>query len=213
MATLSLDASPRTVLGKQVKRLRRSGLVPAIWYGHGLTSQPLQITAKELQRVARQAGSSAVVELRVAGEPRSRNVFLRQLSYDPITREPLHVDLYQVRMDELMTADIPIHITGEAPAVKDEAGIILPLITHLRVRALPGNIPAAITVDISSLVHTDDAIYVRDLRPGADVEVLAEPDEIVTKVNPSKIAAEAVEAPEQPEAAATPESGEGAASS
>jgi len=154
-----------------------------------------------------------VVELRVAGEPRSRNVFLRQLSYDPITREPLHVDLYQVRMDELMTADIPIHITGEAPAVKDEAGIILPLITHLRVRALPGNIPAAITVDISSLVHTDDAIYVRDLRPGADVEVLAEPDEIVTKVNPSKIAAEAVEAPEQPEAAATPESGEGAASS
>lgn len=208
MATLSLEAHPRTVLGKQVKQLRRAGLVPANVYGHNIASLAVQLPARELETLAREAGSSAVVELRIQGEPRIRTVVIRRLTYNPVTRRPVHADLYQVRMDEPIVADVPIHFTGEAPAVRAEGGIVLELYSHIRVRALPSDMPAAIAVDISGLAHTDDAIAVRDLQLPAGVEVALDPDELITKVNASRRPAEEVPAAVTEEAPAPPAAAE-----
>lgn len=190
-----------------MKRLRAAGLVPANVYGHNIASQAVQVPARELEAVAREAGSSAVVELRIEGEPRARTVVLRRLTYNAVTRRPVHADLYQVRMDEPIVADVPIHFIGEAPAVRAEGGIVLPLYSHIRVRALPSDMPAAIAVDISGLAHVDDAVAVRDLQLPPGVEVALDRDELITKVNASRrpteespaIAAE--EAPTAPAAA------------
>jgi large subunit ribosomal protein L25 len=205
MATLTLEATVRTVLGKKVKRLREAGLVPANIYGHNRPSEAVQIPRRELEQVAREAGSSGMVELRVEGEREVRNVLVRRLTYNAVTRRPVHADLYQVRMDEPIVAEVPIHLTGEAPAVRAENGNVLALLSHIRVRALPGDMPSAITVDLSGLAHVDDAIAVRDLQLPAGVESLADPDELVTKVNAPRVVAEEapVEAvPEAPPAAA-----------
>ncbi len=190
MATRTLQATTRTVLGKQVKRLRQEGLVPANIYGHNRQSEAVQIPQRELELVAREAGSSGMVELHVDGEKGVRNVLIRRLTYNAITRRPIHADLYHVRMDEPIVAEVPIHLTGEAPAVRDENGNILPLLSHVRVRALPGDMPSMIIVDISGLLHVDDAIAVRDLKLPAGVEAILDPDELVTKVNAPRVVVE-----------------------
>ena len=203
MATRTLQATTRTVLGKQVKRLRREGLVPANIYGHNRQSEAVQIPQRELELVAREAGSSGMVELQVDGEKGVRNVLIRRLTYNAVTRRPIHADLYHVRMDEPIVAEVPIHLTGEAPAVRDENGNVLPLLSHVRVRALPGDMPSMIMVDISGLLHVDDAIAVRDLKLPAGVEAILDPDELVTKVNAPRVIveeapAEVVEVPAPP---------------
>jgi large subunit ribosomal protein L25 len=185
-----LQATTRTVLGKQVKRLRQEGLVPANIYGHNRQSEAVQIPQRELELVAREAGSSGMVELHVDGEKGVRNVLIRRLTYNAITRRPIHADLYHVRMDEPIVAEVPIHLIGEAPAVRDENGNILPLLSHVRVRALPGDMPSMIIVDISGLLHVDDAIAVRDLKLPAGVEAILDPDELVTKVNAPRVVVE-----------------------
>ncbi len=190
MATRTLQATTRTVLGKQVKRLRQEGLVPANIYGHNRQSEAVQIPQRELELVAREAGSSGMVELHVDGEKGVRNVLIRRLTYNAITRRPIHADLYHVRMDEPIVAEVPIHLIGEAPAVRDENGNILPLLSHVRVRALPGDMPSMIIVDISGLLHVDDAIAVRDLKLPAGVEAILDPDELVTKVNAPRVVVE-----------------------
>lgn len=192
MATRTLQATTRTVLGKQVKRLRREGLVPANIYGHNRQSEAVQIPQRELELVAREAGSSGMVELHVDGEQSVRNVLIRRLTYNAITRRPIHADLYHVRLDEPIVAEVPIHLTGEAPAVRDENGNVLPLLSHVRVRALPGDMPSMVMVDISGLLHVDDAIAVRDLRLPAGVEAVLDPDELVTKVNAPRVVVEEV---------------------
>jgi large subunit ribosomal protein L25 len=190
MTTLSLKATTRTVLGKQVKRLRQAGLVPANIYGHNRQSEAVQIARRELESVAREAGSSGMVELHVDGEPGVRNVLIRRLTYNAVTRLPIHADLYHVRMDEPIVAEVPVHLTGEAPAVRDENGNVLLLLSHIRVRALPGDMPAMIAVDISGLAHVDDAIAVRNLQLPPGVETTLDPDELVTKVNAPRVVVE-----------------------
>ncbi|HEV7216201.1 MAG TPA: 50S ribosomal protein L25/general stress protein Ctc, partial [Chloroflexota bacterium] len=81
MATLTLQATTRTVLGKQVKRLRKAGLVPGNIYGHNRESEAVQIPQRELELVAREAGSSGMVELHVDGEAGVRNVLIRRLTF------------------------------------------------------------------------------------------------------------------------------------
>lgn len=203
MATLSLQATTRTVLGKQVKRLRRAGLVPANIYGHNRQSEAIQIPQRELEQVARQAGSSGMVELHVDGEAGVRNVFIRRLTFNAVTRRPIHADLYHVRMDEPIIAEVPIHPTGVAPAVRDEGGNVLTLLSHVRVRALPANMPSAVTADLSGLLHIDDAIAVRDLQLPDGVEAMLDADELIIKVNAPRVAAEEI-VPEVAQAEATP---------
>lgn len=221
MPSITLRASPRTVLGKQVKQLRRAGLVPGTIQGHQISPQTIQIPVKDVERLARQAGSSTLVELHVEGEPRGRNVVVRHVSHDVLSGVPTHVDLYQVRMDEPLVAEVPIHVAGESPAVRAEGGIVLSQATHVRVRALPGDMPAEIAVDASRLAHVDDAIHVRDLHLPAGVEMLTDPDELLIKVNAPRIAAEIAEeeaaaseaaaatAEAAPEAGEAPVQGEG----
>lgn len=213
MANLTLTAAPRTVLGKRVKQLRRAGIVPGVVYGHGLDSQAVQLPAKELVSVASQAGQSALVQLQIEGESQARNVVLRRLTHEAVSGRPRHVDFYQVRMDEAIAAEVPLHFTGKAPAVGAEGGIVLTLHTNLRVKALPNNMPPAIAVDLGGLEHVDDAIMVRDLHLPEGVEVQAGPEDIIVKVNAPRIAAEEipVEATAQPTEAAAAEGGEGAA--
>lgn len=211
MANLVLNAAPRTVLGKQVKQLRRAGLVPGVVYGHGLASEAVQLPAQELATVAGQAGQSALVQLRIEGEAQPRNVVLRRLTHEAVSGRPQHVDFYQVRMDEAIAAEVPLHFTGKAPAVGAEGGIVLTIHTNLRIKALPNAMPPAIAVDLGGLAHIDDAILVRDLHLPEGVEVQAPPEDIVVKVNAPRIAAEEipVEVTAQPTEAAAEEGAAG----
>jgi large subunit ribosomal protein L25 len=194
--TIDLDAEPRTVLGKQVKQLRRAGYVPANMYGHGLASTPLQVEAKALEQLLKHATPTTLVNLKVGRAARRRSVFVRDVRYSILRHEPEHVDFFAVRMDEPIRAAVPVAFRGEAPAARNADHMIAHPVTAVTVAGLPSDLPEAIAVDVSGLENADDTIYARDLPLPENVQLVDDPELIVARVQ--VVRAAVVEAPAEP---------------
>lgn len=188
MATrATLTATPRTVLGKQVKRLRQQGVLPANLYGRGLPSFALQLDAREFLRTVRSAGIRSMFELKIDGEPEPRFVLIRGLQRQGGTGDPIHVDFYQVDLSRPIVTNVPLRVVGEAPAVRDLAGTLLVAVESLTVRCRPLDLPEAIDVDVSKLTSFDATITVGDLTVPPGVEVMADPSVLVATVSPPRL--------------------------
>jgi large subunit ribosomal protein L25 len=190
MADLALNVRPRTVLGKKVKVLRRTGITPANIYGHNVPSLAIEADTAELNLLLRRAGKTALVQVSVEGEPSARPVLVRQLTRRPTTDALLHVDFFQVSMREKLTVDVPLTLVGDAPAVEQFDAIVVQAMDVITVNCLPGNIPSHIDVDISTLVDTSSNVYIRDLRVPDGVEVMNDPDLPVASVSVKGISRE-----------------------
>ena len=208
----SLAARQRTVTGKAVARLRRDGLLPAVVYGHGVASESVSVDAHEFELLRRHTTSNTLVDLSVEGR-RARPVLVNAVQVDRVTRRPLHVDLFVVRMTEELTVDVPVVPTGTSPAVDALGGILIHALERIRVRALPGNIPESISYPIDGLTELEASVHVRDLSLPDGITVLNDPEELVAKVERPRV--EAVEAPtpeaEEAEGAEAAEPAEGEA--
>jgi len=198
-AQVELTAERRTLVGKQVKQLRRQGWLPAVMYGHGFAPVPLQFEAKNLMRALAQISGSQLVSIRIEGQSQPEMALVRDIQRDPITGMLLHVDFYRVSLTERIRAEIPLTLVKKSPVVERNAGILLHGISSIEVECLPGDLVDTIEVDLSTLVEVDQEIAVRDLSVPAGIEVLTDPDEMVVRVVPVK---EAVEAEEVAPAAA-----------
>lgn len=185
MTGLTIKAQARTVQGKQTKHLRAVGELPAVLYGHGVSSRPLVVTGGDFQRVYRQAGESTLVNL-VVDSAAPVKVIIQDVQRHPITGRPLHVDFHQVRMTEKLHTDIPLTFRGEAPAVKELGGVLVKNLDHVKVEALPGDLVHEITVDVSALKTFDDQIHAGDLKVPAGIIVLDTADEVVALVAPPR---------------------------
>jgi large subunit ribosomal protein L25 len=202
----TLAAARRDVTGKAVARLRRDGRLPAVVYGHGVESENVSLDTHEFELLRRRAGSNTLVDLSVDGG-RRRTVLIHGVQQDVVSRHPLHVDLFVVRMTEELTVEVPLVSTGVAPAVDVHGGTLIHALEHVRVRALPANLPQSISYPIDGLADFDAAIHVRDLVIPSDVTLVTDADELVAKVERPRVEVE--EAPAE-EAAEEPEAGEGA---
>jgi len=180
---VELAAEKRTVLGKQVKQLRRQGWVPGVMYGHNFDPVPLQFETRELGHALSKVGGSQIVSVKVKGSKHPEMALVRDLQRDCILGTLLHVDFYRVDMSERLTAEVPLGIVGE-PAVVE--GILLYGISTIEVECLPGDLVDAIEVDISDLKEVGQTIYVRDLAITSGIEILANPDEMIVNVVPMK---------------------------
>jgi large subunit ribosomal protein L25 len=99
----------------------------------------------------------------------------------------LHVDLFELKSGEEVTVEIPLHSTGESYAVARLGGTLLHNIDHIRVRALPENLPDSIEYSVDSILDFDTAIHLRDLPLPDGVTLLSDADEVVAKVAPPKV--------------------------
>ena len=116
MSTFELRAEPRSVVGKKVRFLRRQGIVPGNIYGHA-ASTAIQIPARDVEQTIHRAGRTQLVSLAVKGsEPTT--VLVKGWQRHPYKGNLLHVDFYRVMMTETLRMDVPIRVTGEAPAVE-----------------------------------------------------------------------------------------------
>ncbi|MBK9544951.1 MAG: 50S ribosomal protein L25 [Dehalococcoidia bacterium] len=182
-----IQATPRTVLGKKVAQLRRNGRLPANVYGRGIDSQAVDIDAREFARTIKSAGLRAMIQLSVEGESSPRYVILRGLARKGGTGDPIHVDFFQVDPNIPIQANVPLRLTGEAPAVRDLAGTLLPGLDVIAVRCKPLDIPDAITVDLGVLNSFDVSLTVGDIAVPGDVEVLTDPAVVIATVNAPRI--------------------------
>ena len=201
----SLVAEPRDVVGKKVALLRRSGRLPGVVFGRGLDSTSVSIDAHDFELLRRKVGPNALVDLSVDGE-KAQPVLIHGVQVHPVTRRPLHVDLFLVRMTEELTVDVPLVPIGESSAVTTDGGTLLHQIESVRIRALPDHLPQSIEYSIESLVDFDAAVHVRDLAIPSDVTLLTDPDEVVAKVQAPR-----VEVEEEPVVAEIAEGAEGEA--
>lgn len=199
----------REILGKKVKHLRRQGITPVHVFGHGIESLALQCDTKELERVLSQAGQTRLVNLKLAKEKKPRTVVVREFDRDWRRGQLVHVDFYQVRMEEKLRLEIPIVLIGEAPALKAKTNMLDHELGTLTVECLPAKIPNSFEVDISSLAELDQAIRVKDITLDKDITVLNNPDLVVAKISlrpvekvEEKVVEEAVAAEAEAEAKA-----------
>jgi large subunit ribosomal protein L25 len=201
-----LAASSRTVTGKAVAHLRRGGQLPAVVYGHGTDSESVSLDAHEFDVLRRHTGASTLIDLAVDGG-RSRPVLVHGIQFHPVSRRPLHVDLFAVRMTEELTVEVPLIGTGVAAAA-DGGGTLVHPVSSIKVRALPANLPESLGYDLSPLTSYDATVTVADLVVPDGVTIQAEPTEVIARVLPPRVEevplaaeAEAV-AGEEPEAEA-----------
>jgi len=190
MERLELQAEPRAVVGKKVRRLRREGWVPAVLYGPGIESRPLQIRIREAEAVLAEAGTSHLVTLHIAGEKRPVQTVIREVQRDPVRRNLLHIDLYHVQMDQLITVDVPLVFVGESPVVERGLALLLQMRERVEVECMPTDLVDAIEVDLTTLTELGQEITVADLAIPANIRVLADPDEVIVSVSPLEEAEE-----------------------
>lgn len=162
-------------------KLRKSGLVPAIVYGHGIPTTHLAVKYPEFEKVFRKAGESTLVTLLVEGKPKT--VIIQDVQRHFLDGKFLHADFYEVSMTEKLKATVALEFSGISKAVKELGGILVTVISEVEVECLPADLPHNIPVDISSLNTFQDAIHVRDLKVDPKVQVLTDADAVVVKVD------------------------------
>lgn len=181
---VELKAQRRTVLGRQVKQLRREGWVPGVMYGHDFDSVSLQFEEHSLGRLLSHVSGSQLVSIKVAGQKDPEMALVRDIQRDVIKGTILHVDLYRVQMTERLTAEIPLMIVGESPVIRQHEGILLQGISAIEVECLPGDLVDEIAVDLSDLEEIGEGVYVRDLAIPSGIEVLTDTDEMIVRIVP-----------------------------
>jgi large subunit ribosomal protein L25 len=210
MKRIDLSVARREDCGKGPnRRLRAEGRIPAVLYGAGGEPEKVSLDAHTFMKIFSAAGSeNSLLNIKYADGAASSDesvAVLRELQRDPVTRRPLHADLYRIRMDVENEFDIPVHGTGLPAGVK-AGGILETHAYHIRVRCLPANIPTAFDVDLTEL-QINHAYHASDLPVPDGVTLVTDPEAVVFTVLPPKKEAEptpaegdaAAAAPAQPE--------------
>jgi len=196
--SVAFVGEPRLARGTtEARRLRRNGLVPAVVYGHGEETLAITLPRAELVNAIRHG--VRVVDLRAGNK--EEKALIKDVQWDHLGKELLHVDFARVSMDERIVVSVPLELRGTAPGV-NAGGVLDQPIHSVSVECLAISIPESIRVNIHEL-QIDMAIYVRDLVLPPDVKVMTDPDAIVVHVTapvaepePTAAAAEAPTAAE-----------------
>ncbi|MGH2925252.1 MAG: 50S ribosomal protein L25 [Solirubrobacterales bacterium] len=150
----TLNVAERTDFGSRPsRRMRRSGLVPGIVYGGGGEPRPFQVAERDARTVLLHGG--ALIDLQFDGASPTP-VVIKEQQRDPVRGRLIHLDLLEVKLDQLIEAEVPIELLGieEAPGVKE--GGVLEHVTHqITIEALPTAIPESIAADVSGMTIGD----------------------------------------------------------
>lgn len=174
-----LTAEPRSITGKEVKRLRRDGVVPGIIYGPAIADpQKIGIGVREFDRVYQMVGSTALINLAVGRA--THTVFIRGVQRHPVRNSVLHAEFYAPNLNKVTDVVVPILTVGH-PA--DNAnGVLSHGRPDVHLRGLPADIPQHVEVDLSGLHQIDDVLTVADLKMPDSIEVLTPGEEMVVRL-------------------------------
>ncbi len=198
MKKISLAAVARKERGRKVNSGRKSGRIPAVIYGKNVTPESLWINNLELCRLLGKSSESVIIDLSIDGKG-GRNVIIHELQKNPVNDQFIHVDFYQVRMDEKIKAAIQLEFINESIAVKELGGVLVKNLDKIEVECLPADLPSHIEVDISKIKTFDEHVFVKDLEVGEKVEIKIDPETVVALVTPPRTEEELSELSEKVE--------------
>ena len=194
------------------RRVRVSGLIPAVIYGAGQESQAITVDPKSITKILySDSGHNTIFDLNLEGS--GTKAMIVDWQYEPIKGKLLHIDLKRIAMDKAMRVSVPVMLSGIPVGVKTGGGVLDQILREVEVECLPGDIPSHIDIDVSEL-ELYGAIHISDLPHIGSVKFLESEEILVAHVTtvkeedlPEAIAAPAIE-PEvtkgkgKPEAAA-----------
>lgn len=175
-----INAEKRNVVGKQVKALRRQGILPGVIYGRHIEAFPIQMDAHNAALILDKLTASSLITLDVDGEKFS--VLMRDRQRDVIFGDLLHVDFLVVSLTEKLRATIELKLVGEAPVADNPEVVVTQVLNDIEIEAFPQDLPEVIEVDISTLETVDDEITVADLDLGENIAILTDPNETIVSV-------------------------------
>jgi large subunit ribosomal protein L25 len=188
----TLNVSPREDTGRSAsRRLRKQERIPAILYGKHTAPVTLAVDNPEFSRLVKAIGdNAALIELK--GARTDTLSILQEVQRDAITDRFLHVDLHEVKADEKMEMNVPVHMVGESTGVKNEGGVLEVASHTIRIRCLPMDLPAYIEADVTEL-HVGQTVHLGELKPVPGVVFLGDKHQpVVSCVQPVEEIVEAV---------------------
>lgn len=183
--------------GTKPNALRREGRIPANLYGHkGTESISLTLDAKTAERLLKKASvNNTIIDLNVTDVPWRGKTLLREVQSHPAKRSLYHLSFFAVAAHGDLDVKVPIHFVGDAVGVKQEGGLLDPVMNQLQVRCAPENIPDAIEINVSNL-NIGDNLYLHEITLPAGVTALDEAERVVVSVLPPQVSAETETEPE-----------------
>ena len=198
MSEIVLEVHERTATGKNAnRRLRSGGEVPAVVYGAGLGTLPIQVAERKIFEILRSgSGSNTVFQLQLHGTDQKRHAMIRELQTDALTGEMIHLDFQRIDLDKKVQVEVPIELTGESEGVRLEGGLVDFVTREVEVECLPNAIPQHLEFDITAL-HIGQHVEASELELPEGVELLTEPERVIVSIAARQMAEEAEEEGEE----------------
>jgi large subunit ribosomal protein L25 len=193
MEKVVLKATKRDVIGKQVRAMRRAGMLPAVIYGRRTEPISISLDAHTASLLLGRLTSSSLVTIDLDGT--EYPALVREKQRDYIKNRLLHVDFMAVSLTERITASVRLNFVGVSAAVKDFNAVLVHNIEEVEVECIPTDLPQQIEVDISLLARPGEGIRVKDLEVSDKVRILADPETMVAVATFAKIEEEAAAVP------------------
>lgn len=181
MEKIKLEVKSRSEIGRKTNKGRKLGMIPAVVYGKGISSENLWVNNLSLEKLLKKSGESIIIDLNIEGKD-DRNVIIHEIQKNPVTGKYTHIDFFQVNMSEKIETEVELVFVGESPAVKELGGVLVKSIDKLHLKCLPADLPSHIDIDISAIKSFDDHIAVKDIKISDKVELLLDLESVVASV-------------------------------
>ena len=166
--------------GIKLDALRKSGEIPAVFYGAGKDTTSISVPMVEFKKVWREAGESSAIVVEMLDK--NIDVLIHEVQVDPVNGEPMHVDFLAIDMKKKIRVNVPLKFEGISEAVKSGIGNLVKVMYEFEIEALPSDLPHSLVVDISKLKTLNDQIFVSDVKLPSGVVVINELTEVVVSI-------------------------------
>jgi len=182
-----LDSQRREKLGKKgAKKIRRNGYIPAVLYGHS-ANRNISIKALDFETLFNEAGEHSIISVNINGKE-SFDAIVKDFQIDPIKKDIIHVDFFEIERGKLLKTEVPIKMIGTSNGVK-KGGILETTIKDIEIECMPKDIPNFIKVDVTDL-EIGDSLHVKNVKVARGVRIISNADQVVLSiVTPSVMAA------------------------
>ncbi|MFA5095231.1 MAG: 50S ribosomal protein L25 [Candidatus Paceibacterota bacterium] len=184
--------------GINLDTLRKTGEIPAVFYGTGKTATSISISIVDFKKIWREAGESSTIKIAIGdnnvdpvrdreGSQRPSisngvDALIHEVQVHPVTEEPIHVDFLVVDMNKKIKVKVPLEFIGISNAVKNGLGNLVKVLHEVEVEALPKDLPHSLEVDISKLETVENQIFISDIKLPAGVIVIANEHDVVASI-------------------------------
>jgi len=183
MSEMSLQVDKREKTGKGgCRQARMRGQIPAVVYGSGKDSVPIQVNRKTFIEMMRKAGSeNPILLLKLSDTGQERHAMIREMQRNPVSRQVIHIDFQRIEMTDKVRVTVPVELTGTAYGVKVEGGLIDFVVREVHIECLPGDIPKHLELDVTEM-HAGQHAEAKDLKLPSGVTLLDEPERVIMSV-------------------------------